>query len=437
MASRQGSVRSPVNSLNPSLREYWPRRYTLTGLAVIAMFICYMDRVNISIAIIPMADDMGWQPEQQGMVLSSFFLGYLLTQVLGGRLADRHGGKLVLGVAVLVWSLFTFVTPVAAMAGFGALLLARIGMGAGEGVALPAVYSLYGRWLPRHEFSRAIGATFSAMTLGIVFGMAATPWIIVNFGWHWAFYSFGLAGFAWFIFWHKGAASHPDLHPGISEQERALIRRDAAPVTATQAPPWGQLLTTPAVWAIIVAHFCSNWGVYVLLAWMPTYINKGLQVDFNAVGLYAMIPYIAAFLFFNIAGALADRLAMRGWETIKIRKLMQVIGFGGPALILMFVGNVDNVEAAIALMTLANIFIAFNAGAFIVNHLDIAPKYAGVLMGLSNTAGTIPGIIGVYVSGMILGLTGSWTLVFQLAALVYLLGLVFYLMFASGERLFD
>ena len=426
-----------MNQYNPSLREYWPRRYTLTGLAVIAMFICYIDRVNISIAIIPMAEDMGWQPEQQGLVLSSFFIGYLLTQVLGGRLADRHGGKIVLGLAVLVWSLFTFITPVAAMAGFAALLLARIGMGAGEGVALPAVYSLYGRWLPRHESSRAIGATFSAMTLGIVFGMVATPWIIVNYGWHWAFYSFGLAGFFWFIFWHRAAAAHPDLHPDISAEEKALIRKDAAPVTATEAPPWRLLLSTPAVWAIIVAHFCSNWGVYVLLAWMPTYINKGLQVDFNAVGLYAMFPYIAAFLFFNLAGALADRLAVRGWEIIKIRRFMQVIGFGGPALVLVFVGYVDNAEAAIALMTLANIFIAFNAGAFIVNHLDIAPKYAGVLMGLSNTAGTIPGIIGVYVSGMILGLTGSWTMVFQLAALVFLLGLVFYLVFASGERLFE
>jgi len=72
-----------------------------------------------------------------------------------------------------------------------------------------------------------------------------------------------------------------------------------------------------------------------------------------------------------------------------------------------------------------------------VNHLDVAPRYAGVLMGLSNTAGTIPGIIGVYVSGLILNLTHSWTLVFQVAAGIYLFGMVFYLIFASSKRLFD
>ena len=77
------------------------------------------------------------------------------------------------------------------------------------------------------------------------------------------------------------------------------------------------------------------------------------------------------------------------------------------------------------------------AGGFGVNHLDIAPKGAGVIMGLSNTAGTIPGIIGVYVSGLILEITGSWALVFQTAAGVLIFGLVFYVIFASAEKRFD
>ena len=426
-----------MNSPALSLKEYWPRRYTLAGLSVAAMFVCYMDRVNISIAIIPMSKELEWSPDVQGTVLSSFFIGYLLTQVIGGRLADRFGGKLVLGIAVLIWSLFTFITPYAAYGGFAALILARIGMGAGEGVALPAIYSLYGRWLPRNEAARAIGATFSAIPLGIVFGLLVTPWIVLNFGWQWAFYSFGLFGLIWFIVWQKLVTSYPDNHSSISADEFALIKQDAAPREATESPPWRKLLSSPAVWAIIIGHFCSNWGTYVLLAWLPTYVNKGLNVDFASVGIFSMFPYIAAFLFFNIAGFVADKLSMRGWETTRIRKSMQAVGFGGPALILLFVGYVESAPAAIALMTLANIFIAFSAGGFIVNHLDIAPRYAGVLMGLSNTAGTIPGIIGVYVSGLILSWTGSWTLVFQVAAAVYLMGLVYYLLFASGKRLFD
>ncbi|MEZ5480884.1 MAG: hypothetical protein R3E73_01545 [Porticoccaceae bacterium] len=55
-------------------------------------------------------------------------------------------------------------------------------------------------------------------------------------------------------------------------------------------------------------------------------------------------------------------------------------------------------------------------------------------MGITNTAGTIPGIVGVYISGLILQLTGSWMLVFQVTAGVSLFGLIFYLLFASGEK---
>ena len=60
-----------------------------------------------------------------------------------------------------------------------------------------------------------------------------------------------------------------------------------------------------------------------------------------------------------------------------------------------------------------------------------------MIMGLSNTAATIPGIIGVYIGGLILEATGSWVLVFQTAAGVLAFGLLFYLVFASAKKLFD
>ena len=131
-----------------------PRRHTVVFLAFLSVFVCYIDRVNISVAIIPMADDLGWSMSRQGTVLSSFFVGYLLLQIVGGRLADRFGGKVVLGAGVLAWSLFTILTPPAAFLGFGILIVARIAMGMGEAVTFPSIYSIYGRWVPLNERSR-------------------------------------------------------------------------------------------------------------------------------------------------------------------------------------------------------------------------------------------------------------------------------------------
>ena len=150
-----------------------------------------------------------------------------------------------------------------------------------------------------------------------------------------------------------------------------------------------------------------------------------------------MIPHIVSFLFLNIAGNIADRLIATGMEVGKVRKLMQSIGFGGIASALLIVGHVESVWLAIAVMSVGNALGAFGTGGFSVNHMDIAPKHAGTLMGITNTAGTIPGIIGVYISGLILELTGSWVLVFEVAAGVTLFGLLFFLLFSSGRRIFD
>ena len=146
---------------------------TLTLLAAVAIFVCYADRSNISTAIIPMAKDFGWDKIQTGGVLSAFFYGYALTQLVGGRLADSFGGKRVLALGVLGWSLATFVTPLAAAGGAIPLVAARVTLGAGEGVAFPAVHSLISRHVPKDRQSTAVAAVTAASYGGAAFAFGA------------------------------------------------------------------------------------------------------------------------------------------------------------------------------------------------------------------------------------------------------------------------
>jgi ACS family sodium-dependent inorganic phosphate cotransporter len=414
-----------------------PRRSVVVFLGFLSVFVCYIDRVNISVAIIPMAAELGWTPQTQGTVLSAFFVGYLLLQVVGGRLADRFGGKIVLAAGVLFWSLFTVLTPPAAFLGLGVLLATRIAMGMGEAVTFPSIFSIYGRWVPLEERSRAVGLTNSGIPLGTVFALVVTPYLVERLGWEWAFYLFGALGVFWFLAWQSSVTAEPAQHPRISPEELALIQAGAPPADPGASPPLRSFLRSAPVWAIIVAHFCNNWSLYVLLSWLPTFVNKGLGVDYSAVGWFTMIPSVTSFLFLNVAGGVADRLIGSGVDVGRVRKLMQTIGFGGIAATLMVVGYVESAWMAIGVMSIGTALGAFVTGGFGVNHMDIAPKYAGTLMGLTNTAGTIPGVIGVYASGLILEWTGSWALVFQVAAGITLFGLLFYLAFASGKRIFD
>ena len=175
----------------------------------------------------------------------------------------------------------------------------------------------------------------------------------------------------------------------------------------------------------------------MLLSWLPTFVTKGLGVDFSNAGWVSMLPHLVSFVFLNVAGNIADRMVRGGMGITRVRKICQSIGFGGIALALFIVGEVDSAWLAITIMCVGNAIGAFVTGGFAVNHMDIAPNHAGKLMGITNTFATVPGIIGVTVSGYILEATGSWALVFQVAGAVTLFGMIFYVLFASGEKHFD
>ncbi|MEC7369555.1 MAG: ACS family MFS transporter [Pseudomonadota bacterium] len=418
-------------------QPFWKSRYTVISMCFAGTFVCYIDRVNISVAIIPMARDLGWDVSTQGAILSSFYIGYLLMQIGGGRLADKFGGKLVLGIGVLIWSVFTIFTPLAAFTGLYMLFAARIGMGLGEAVTFPSVYSMVTRWFPDDEKSKAIALNASGIPIGTVFALILTPIIVLHLGWEWAFYLFGAVGVLWYLLWQRLVTTDPRLHPSISKAELAHIQLHApASGTVEQSPSLLTFLRNKPLWAIIVAHFCNNWTLYVVLSWLPKYVNEGLGISFAAVGLVSMLPHISSFVCLNIAGNIADRMIKTGMDVTFVRKLMQTIAFGGLATCLLLITLVDSVWAAIGILCLGKVFSAAGIGGHSVNHMDIGPQYAGTLMGITNTAGTIPGIVGVYISGLILHYTGSWDLVFQVTAGVTLFGMFFYLAFASGEKQF-
>lgn len=420
-----------------SLLSNWQRRYNIVALSFLAVTICYIDRVNISVAIIPMSEELGWDLETRGLVLASFAAGYITLQIVGGRLADRFGGKVVLGAGVIIWSLFTIFTPPAAFLGMGALIVARIGLGMGEAVTYPSFFSLFGRWIPTAERVRSVGLANSGIPLGTILGLLVTPMIITAWGWEWAFYGFGLLGFVWIVPWHSIVRASPAQDPKISGDERARIAADMPEREDETLPAFRVFLRSRAVWAIIVAHFCNNWSLYIMVSWLPTFVSEGLGVDFASVGWMTMIPHVASFVFINVAGHVADRLLAGGMAVVTVRRTMQTVGCLGTAISLLIVGQMESAWAAITVMSIGTALGAFVTGGFAVNHMDIAPRYAGTLMGLTNTAGTIPGMVGVYVSGLILQATDSWAVVFQVAAAVTLVGWLFFVACASGEREFD
>lgn len=380
-----------------------------------------------------MAKQFGWSDTERGLVLSSFFAGYMVTQVLGGWLAQKWGGKAVLGFGVVWWSAFTILTPLSAMTSFPVLIATRIAMGLGEGVAFPSVYHMLGRWVPAKERSRAASFNLAAIPLGTLTAIIVTPWLAVEYGWPSVFYVFGAVGIVWFVFWYLLVADTPAVDKRMGDTERALFQQEEEQ-GGNKAIPWREILTQKPVWAIIIAHFSNNWGLYVLLSWLPSYFSSQLGIGLRSVWIYVAPPWVAAFIMGNVVGVLADRLIEKGWTVTRVRRFMQAIGSAGPALALIALASVKDANTAVILLTLSMGLSSFSFAGFATNHLDISPRHAGIIFGISNTAGTLPGIIGVALTGLMVETTGSYASAFYLTAGMYALGLIVWQLFSTGER---
>jgi ACS family sodium-dependent inorganic phosphate cotransporter len=152
------------------------------------------------------------------------------------------------------------------------------------------------------------------------------------------------------------------------------------------------------------------------------------------LGFYSVVPWIVAFIMQNSSGWMADKLNQRGLPLTTVRKLLQGSALSLGAVPLIVLPHAHSPATAVALVTLSIAGTAIGAGGFAVNHLDVAPRYAGILMGLSNTFATLPGIIGVAATGFIVEATGSFAAAFYLTVVIYLIGGICYLLMGSGER---
>src|SRR5215469_1856245 len=333
--------------------SYWPRRYTVIALLALASAICYIDRVNISIAIIPLARDRGYDAAATGLILSSFFWGYIGPQMVGGWLADRFGGKNVLALGVLLWSLGTLLTPAAAEISFGALLVMRAVLGLGESVHFPTVHSLAARWTIESERSRAISLYVSGVSFGTAVALLASPMIVLALGWPAVFYISGILGVMWLVAWLIKAADVPEKCPGVTAQELAMIRADGPQAPLAESIPWAAIIREKNVWAIVIAHVCNNFGGYIILLWLPSYLHKSFGVPMERLGSYSIIPWIASFCVGNLSGWIADGLRTRGMTMTTVRKLMQAVAFTLGAVAMLLLPLADSALVATALVTMA------------------------------------------------------------------------------------
>jgi len=138
----------------------------------------------------------------------------------------------------------------------------------------------------------------------------------------------------------------------------------------------------------------------------------------------------------SIAAPLADHFISHGTDITLVRKVCQSIAFLAPAACLAIASAKLNVNPWVEVAVLATGIglSSFTLAGLYCTYQDISPKYAGILSGLTCTAGAIPGALGVALVGIIFDRTHSWNLaLFAPSIFFYLTGFMVWNLYASSE----
>ena len=286
-----------------------------------------------------------------------------------GLLADRFGGPRVLLGGLALWSVATAALPLArgSPAPLAVLTLARVLVGLGSAVALPAVSATVSRLVPAARRASQLATIYAAFNLGSIVGMATTPPLVAASGWPACFVLSGMLGVVW-----TGVAT--SLLPAYVRRgsKAAGGRRGGGGGAAVAVPPPaspGFVLRKGAgvqLAALIWVHSVIGFGFFVMLSWIPTYlVTTHAFTDLRAVGIVSALPWLVCAVVGVGAGGLADWLGTaRGWGAFRVRTAMNRVATLGPASALALLPFAPGPITAVALLSLAMGAQSFNyAGA--------------------------------------------------------------------------
>lgn len=165
-----------------------------------------------------------------------------------------------------------------------------------------------------------------------------------------------------------------------------------------------------------------------MLAWLPTYFTDTMSVDLMHAAQTALLPPLAGIAASAVAGPAADALLAAGAPLPAVRKGAQSIAFLLPAACLAAASvpaiggdGGGGAPASVALLTAALGLSSFSLAGLYCTHQDLSPKYSSALLGLTNTSGAVPGVLGVAVTGCLYDATGSWATALFLPSALFLL----------------
>ena len=403
--------------------------------AFTAAFITYLDRVCISAAAPSISAELNLSTTQMGYVFSIFALAYGVFEIPMGWLGDRTGQRSLLTRIVGGWSVFTILTGV--VRGYWSLLTVRFVFGAAEAGAFPTLARALSRWFPVSERGRTTGVMWMGARLGGSLAPPAAVFLITTIGWRETFAVFGTIGVVWcWLFW-RWYRDEPSEHPGVGPSELAEIEAGRLDLLSSRKEPLPlmRVLRSRNLWALFGMYFCSAYGFFFFVTWLPTYLMDEYGLTLERSGAYSAIPLFAGAIGCLAGGALSDWLVKKTGSLRWGRRIVGVAGF--------LLASAGFAGATVSHDPLAAVlWLAFAQGSQDLTLpvawatcVDVGRHSGGTATGFMNTASSISAMLSPITAAWLQQTFGSFNAMFATAVAVYFMGAVMWFFIDPEEPL--
>jgi MFS family permease len=293
----------------------------------------------VGLAGVPIMTEMKLEPEQFGLLGSSFFFLFSIAAIVVGFIVNRVATRWVLLALALVWALAQF--PMVGTVSFATLVICRVILGAGEGPAFSvAVHAIY-KWFPDEKRTLPTAILSQGSAFGVILAVPALNWVIVNYTWHYAFGALGVVGLMWVVAWL------------ILGKEGPLVQTVAQAV-ADPRVPYFQLLTSRTFIGCCAATFGAYWALSLGLTWFTPFIIKGLGFSQKDAGWISILPWVFGAAIVLITGWISQVLMARGMSTRGARGVLGSVPLIVGGLILAVLPYVEVGGLMIALLVVGS-----------------------------------------------------------------------------------
>ncbi|MED4226614.1 MFS transporter [Neobacillus cucumis] len=425
-------------SARPALKQKSSYRWVVLLVIFGVYLVCMADRTNIGVVLPFIKEEFTLNNFQAGAIASFFFLGYALTQIPAGFLLGKKGTRGVATIAILAFSVVTFLLGTVKNA--TALVLLRLGLGVAEGPAPVSLTSTINQWFPAKEKATATGVYIASTQLAPIIVPIIAAWIAVEHGWRSVFMWFAVPGILMAIVWYLFVRSKPEDSPQVSEAELNYIRQSEEAVKVKEGGRTSlgwidkliryqkvETLTTNKsiykswnIWGNTLSYFFMNSVLYGMLTWVPMYLVNAKGYSIMKMGFLASTPAIGGLVGAILGGIISDRVFL------KRRKPTMLLTALLTAVMMLVVINIPNSPILVALcLGLSGFFLnigwpAFTAYPMGLTNRDTYP----VAIATVNSGGNLGGFFSPMIVGAILDATGNYNLAFGFFGVLLILGFV-------------